>query len=167
MDPLLEFSVMLDDQMVKTRLRDLAHLILGSREERLSRMRDVLSELPPAWYLIGVGPNFSDIIRVGKSEIVIGRSASVLEQPADAVIDYAINDAMLTGPREVSRVHLTVRVASTGNAIEVRDESSSTGTWLLDPGTRLKTSHWHRLEQETAISLGPGAVNVLMPLWMR
>jgi hypothetical protein len=147
--------------MVETRIRDLAHYALGDRQDRVARFAAVLSRLTPGAYLVGLGPHFSDIIRVGDTEIAIGRPASLLEESQDVVIDYSVNDATLNGPREVSRLHVTVRFDSESDAVMVRDESSSTGTWLLPENQLFPAREWVAIENGGIFSLGSGQVNLL------
>lgn len=162
MDEIVQLSAMLNHMMVESRIRDLAHYALGDRDDRVARITAVISQLPIGWYLVGVGPHFCDIIRVGNQEITIGRAASVVEESLDVVIDYAVNDATLTGPREVSRLHLTARVDSGSDVLEIRDEQSSTGTWLVPASEPLDPDVWYSLESGQSISLGPSLVNLLV-----
>ena len=162
MNEIVQLSALLDHMMVESRIRDLAHYALGDRNDRIARITAVVSQLPNGWYLVGVGPHFCEIIRVGRQEITIGRAASVVEEPLEIVIDYAVNDATLTGPREVSRLHLTVRVGGSDDVLEVRDERSSTGTWLQPENERLESGVWHELESGQSIGLGPSQVNLLV-----
>ena len=159
MNEIVQLSLMLDHMMIETRIRDLAHYALGDRDDRIAGIAAIISQLPIGGYLIGVGPHSSDIIRVGKQEITIGRAASGIEEPLDTVIDYAVNDATLTGPREVSRLHLTTRVRGSDDVLEVRDEQSSMGTWLVPENERLEPGEWFELESGKSISLGPSQVN--------
>ena len=156
------FIMRMDQLLVETRIRDLAHYAIGDRSDRVARMSAVMSKLPAGWYLIGLGPHFSDIIRVGSSEITIGRPASLLEESCDSIIDYVVNDATLTGPREVSRLHVSVRVDREQEALEIRDEGSSTGTWVLPGDAPLEANHWHALENGHVISLGSGQINLFV-----
>ena len=156
------FITKMDQLLVETRIRDLAHYALGDRSTRVARMSAVMSKLPAGWYLIGLGPHFSYIIRVGSSEITIGRPASLLEESCDSIIDYVVNDATLTGPREVSRLHVSVRVDKEQEALEIRDEGSSTGTWVLPGDAPLEADLWHMLENGHVISLGSGQINLFV-----
>lgn len=156
-----QLVAVLDQLMVETRIRDLAHYALGDRADRTARLAAVLSRLTSGAYLVGLGPHFSDIIRVGSTEITIGRPASLLEDSQDVVIDYSVNDATLNGPREVSRLHVTVKFDSDADAVLVRDESSSTGTWLLPQNHRLPAREWAAIENGGIFSLGSGQVNLL------
>ena len=154
----------IDHLIVASRIRDLSHYALGDREVRLQRLGAVLSRLPEGWYLIGVGPHFSEIIKVGSDPITIGRAASLNEEPLDTVIDYAVNDATLLGPREVSRLHVSVRLSSDGEGIEVRDESSTTGTYLVPTSERFPTDEWVVIVGGQGVGLGPSGVNVFVVL---
>jgi hypothetical protein len=162
MTELVQLSTTLDRMMVESRIRDLTYYALGDKDYRIAQISAVISKLPAGWYLIGTGPHFSDIIRVGKEEITIGRASSLIENRLETVIDYVVNDAALTGPREVSRLHLTVRVNRDTELLEARDENSSTGTWLLPDNKRLETESWSELESGQSFSLGPSHVNLLM-----
>lgn len=154
----------IDQFCVECRIRDLAHYALGDRSDRLGRIAATLSRLDRGQYLIGVGPHLSGIIRVGAMEIRIGRAASLLESPLDEVLDFEVNDAALTGPREVSRLHMSVCQNPAAIGILVRDESSTTGTWILPDQERLEAGRWTSIELGQAISLGPSGVNLFMPL---
>ncbi len=154
----------IDHLIVASRIRDLSHYALGDREVRIQRLGSVLSRLPEGWFLIGVGPHCSEIIKVGSDPITIGRAASLNEEPLDAVIDYAVNDATLLGPREVSRLHVSVRLSSEGDAIEVRDESSSTGTCLIPTDDPFPPEEWTGLGDGQGFCLGPSGVNVFVVL---
>lgn len=162
MNEIVQLSLLLDHMMIESRIRDLAHYALGDRDDRVARITAIISQLPIGWYLIGVGPHSCDIIRVGRQEIAIGRTASVLEEPLESVIDYAVNDATLTGPREVSRLHLTIRVGGSDDVLEIRDERSSTGTWLVPENERLEPGVWNELENGKSIGLGPSQVNLFV-----
>ena len=74
---------------------------------------------------------------------------------------------MLTGPREVSRLHLAIRVNGPDDVLEVRDEQSSTGTWLLPEDEQLESGIWHELESGQSLSLGPSQVNLFMAVRVR
>lgn len=162
MNEIAVFITKMDHLLVETRIRDLAHYALGDRSERVARMMAVMSKLPSGWYLVGLGPHFSDIIRVGSSEITIGRPASLLEESGEAIIDYVVNDATLTGPREISRLHASVRVDTAQDSLEIRDEGSSTGTWVLPAETPLEANRWHAMENGHVISLGSGQINLFV-----
>ena len=151
-----------DHLIVASRIRDLSHYALGDRGKRIARLGAILSQLTQGWYLIGVGPHFSDIIRVGDDPVTIGRPASLREESLSTVVDYSVNDATLLGPREVSRLHLSVRRRADGEAMEVRDEASTTGTHSLSRGERLPAEEWCSLESGHILSLGPEGVNLFV-----
>lgn len=159
-----KFVEMMDRLLVETRIRDLAHYALGERENRVARMAAVFSQLSPGWYLIGIGPHFSDIVRVGKDPITFGRSPSLLEEPADRVIDYSVNDATLMGPREVSRVHFSARTSEDGELLELFDEGSSTGTWIGDEDYPIEAGQWIEVESGARISLGGSRTNLFVAI---
>ena len=158
----VEVLQVIDHLIVASRIRDLSHYALGERGNRVERLAAILSQLTSGWYLIGVGPHFSDIIRIGASPVTLGRPASLREEPIDQVIDYAVNDATLLGPREVSRLHLSVRQRADGEALEVRDEHSTTGTHSHTLGERLAAGKWCALESGHIFSLGPDGVNMFV-----
>jgi hypothetical protein len=154
----------IDHLMVASRIRDLSHYALGDRAVRTQRLGAVLSRLPEGCYLIGVGPHCSEIIKVGSDPITIGRAASLNEEPSDTVIDYTVNDASLLGPREVSRLHASVRLSPGGGGMEIRDESSTTGTWLMQQSEQLPEGEWVCVGGGEVVSLGSSGVNVFFAL---
>ncbi len=158
----IEFVDMMDRLLVETRIRDLAHYALGNRENRVARMSAVFSRLSPGWYIIGLGPHFSDIVRVGSDPITFGRSPSLLEEPADRIIDYSVNDATLMGPREVSRVHFSVRTSEDGGQLELFDEGSSTGTWIGDEDRPIEAARWTPVDSGSRVSLGGSRTNLFV-----
>ena len=95
----------IDQAIIKSRLNSLTLMMMTDRSERIRRIATVLQELPKGAYLIGTGPSTVGIIPLTVEEVVLGRAATPLEEPAEAVVDYEIGDAMYLGPHEVSRVH--------------------------------------------------------------
>ena len=158
------FVEMMDRLLVETRIRDLAHYALGERENRVARMAAVFSQLSPGWYLVGLGPHFSDIVRVGTDPITFGRSPSLLEQSPDRIIDYSVNDATLTGPREVSRVHFSVRCSQAGDELELYDEGSSTGTWVGDDQQPIESGQWISIDSGAQVSMGGSRTNLFVAI---
>ncbi|MCH2140943.1 MAG: FHA domain-containing protein [Phycisphaerales bacterium] len=152
---------LIDHVLVESRIRDLAHYALGDRSQRMARIVATLSKLTSGWYLVGLGPHFGDIVRVGENPIMFGRPASLLEEPASEVIDYAVNDATLMGPREVSRVHMSVRHDPGEGSLLIRDEHSSTGVWIGHDGSAIPPGDWVDVEAGTLLSLGPSRTNAL------
>ncbi len=98
----------IDQAIIKSRLNSLTLMMMTDRSERIRRIATVLQELPKGAYLIGTGPSTVGIIPLTVEEVVLGRAATPLEEPAEAVVDYEIGDAMYLGPHEVSRVHAKI-----------------------------------------------------------
>ena len=65
-------------------------------------------------------------------EIVIGRLATVLEEPLDRPVDVFVNDATTLTPREVSRVHCVIyrREGVTKHDYWILDKGSTCGTYV-------------------------------------
>ena len=159
-------SVM-DHMLVESRIRDLAHYALGDRAERMARISAIFSRLSPGWYLVGLGPHFNEIVRVGENPILFGRPASLLEESSSEVIDYSVNDATLMGPREVSRSHMSVRHDPENDILEIQDEHSSTGVWLAQDGEPISPGTWNPVDSGALISLGPSRTNTLLALFVQ
>ena len=90
------------------RLSDLALFMTEGQVARAKKIRSVLGHLAPGVYLIGAGPYTQGVHSLMCDEIVIGRLATVLEEPLDRPVDVFVNDATTLTPREVSRVHCVI-----------------------------------------------------------
>ena len=121
-----------DHAIINSRLNCLAVMMTTDRTQRVSRISAVLKELSGGVYLIGTGPSTVGIIPLTVEEVVLGRSATPLEKPADAIIDYEIGDTMYLGPHEVSRVHAKIlrTQGSCGWEFSVCDLGSKCGTFV-------------------------------------
>ncbi len=129
----------------------------------MTRIAASIERLPKGRYLIGLGPNCTQTIRIGKHPIRIGRHPSPLEESRDDVIDYTVDDASLHGPREVSRLHCTIDPEKCGaDEVAVIDEGSSTGTWMQPSGERVESLSRHMLEHGAMLSLGPSGTNLFI-----
>ena len=145
------------------RLRELAFFEPSSTAERLGRIAASIERLSAGRYLIGLGPNCNELIRVGAYPIRFGRHASVLEEPHEMIIDYAVNDASLHGPREVSRYHCTIDpTTSIDSECVLIDEGSSTGTWLQPASQRIEPHDRVTITHGAMFSLGPSAANLVL-----
>ena len=131
--------------------------------ERICKMDTVLKELKPGAYLLGTGSTTVGIIPLTVDEVALGRSATALEEPADAVIDYAATDTLYFAPREVSRSHAKVIRRATGSTLEyvVVDMRSTCGTFVngarVDPG-----GQGVALSHGDVLSLGPSQMSAYM-----
>jgi len=153
-DPLF---LKLDQLISQSRLNALAVLLAGDRRERLVRMMRSLGELPQGAYLLGTGPSTVGIIRLSVDEVVLGRAATPLEEPKEAVVDYVVNDTLYFTPHEVSRVHAKV-IRQPQNQFFLVDIDSTCGTFLN--GERLSpVGEGYPLSHGDVISLGPSQVS--------
>jgi len=159
-DPIL---LQIDKLITGSRLQEVAFIAETDVTERLCKMDAVLKELKPGAYLLGTGSATVGIIPLTVDEVALGRSATTLEKPIDAIIDYAATDTMYFAPREVSRSHAKVIRRITGSRLEyvVMDLSSTCGTFVngmrVDPeGEGVVLSHGD------VLSLGPSQTSTYM-----
>lgn len=133
-DPIL---LKLDKLISLSRLKEIAFIIDTDIRERILKMSLVLKELKPGAYLLGTGPSTVGIIPLTVDEVVLGRSATTLEEPTETIIDYAVADTPYFVPREVSRAHAKVvrNIIDSGVEYIVVDLESSRGTFVN--GTRV------------------------------
>ena len=161
-----QFAAATDELIISARLQDIAEIARSERADRLSRLAAVIAALGPGHYLIGCGPYNTGIIRLGPTDIILGRSASPLEEMSDTVVDYCINDAVYLGPREVSRVHAAIRVDrdETGSTTcLLRDEDSTCGTYLN--GRQIGEGDCPNpamIEAGDIVTLGPSGINAYL-----
>ncbi len=159
----LALAAELEALRFECRLRELSFFTPSSNEPRIARVAATLEALTAGRYVIGLGPNCGDVIRVGRHPIRLGRHAGVLEESSQGVIDYAINDASIVGPREVSRLHATLDPTQCpSDEIQLRDEESSTGTWLYPTMTRVQAANPSMLRHGSLFSLGPSTTNLFV-----
>lgn len=159
----LDAAALVDGLRFQCRLRELAFFDPGSAAERVHRTAASLAQLGAGRYVIGLGPNCQEVIRIGRHPVRLGRHASPLETPRDEVIDFAVNDASLQGPREVSRLHCTIDPSDCGDdEIRLIDEQSSTGTWLMPSMDRVEPSQPTVLASGSIFSLGPTGTNLFL-----
>lgn len=156
-DPIL---LKLDKLISLSRLRELAFIVSTDLKQRLSKMAEVLDQLAPGAYLLGTGPSTVGIIPLSVDEVVLGRPATVLEEPKDTVIDYTATDTLYFVPREVSRTHAKVNRHIVGSEFVyvVVDLKSTCGTLVngdrVDPdGEGVVLSHGD------VLSLGPSQIS--------
>ena len=159
----LALAVELEALRFQCRLRELSFFTPSSTEARVGRLAATLEALTTGRYVIGLGPNCGDVIRVGRHPIRLGRHAGVLEESSQGVIDYAINDASIVGPREVSRLHAILDPTQCpSDEIYLRDEESSTGIWLYPTMTRVLPAIASTLRHGSLFSLGPSTTNLFV-----
>ena len=144
----------IDQAIIKSRLNSLTVMMMTDRSERIRRIATVLQELPKGAYLIGTGPSTVGIIPLTVEEVVLGRAATPLEEPAEAVVDYEIGDAMYLGPHEVSRVHAKIcRVKDQAEwNTAIFDLGSQCGTYVNS--TRVSVDEGKTLERGDVVALG-------------
>jgi len=151
----------MDQLIIDSRLQDLRMIACMPSDERSQRLALVLSQLNPGYYLLGCGPYNSGLIKLGKSDILLGRQSSPLEDISDGVVDYMVNDAVLLMPREVSRNHATIHIDEEDGNIYLHDNGSTTGTWLN--GQRLDSAGIDaEVEPGAVITLGESGVNAYL-----
>jgi pSer/pThr/pTyr-binding forkhead associated (FHA) protein len=144
----------IDKAIIKSRMNSLTVMMMTDRADRVKRIKTVLQELPNGAYLIGTGPSTVGIIPLTVEEVVLGRAATPLETPADAVVDYEVGDAMYLGPHEVSRVHAKIRrtTDTSGTSTVIIDLDSQCGTYIN--GTRATSTDGDTLKHGDVIALG-------------
>ena len=159
-DPIL---LEIDKLITGSRLQEVAFIAETDITERIYKMDAVLKELKPGVYLLGTGSTTVGIIPLTVDEVALGRSATALEKPTDAIIDYAATDTMYFAPREVSRSHAKVLRRITGSRLEyiVVDTKSTCGTFVngvrVDPdGEGVILFHGD------VLSLGPSQMSTYM-----
>lgn len=152
----------IDSQRFQCRLRELAFFGPADAPGRIERIVEMLSQLKPGRYLLGLGPNFSEIVSLRQYPVRLGRHAGPGEASAHEVIDFTVTDAGIGGPREVSRVHCTVTPQPDNPELAwLSDEGSTTGTWLHPQMDRLKPSTPVVLQHGMVFSLGPSGTNLV------
>lgn len=150
----------LDRLICMSRLREIESIVSVGIAKRLSGIVRTLESLTPGEYLLGTGPSTVGVIRLGLGEIVLGRAATVLEEPVHPAVDYVWADAPCFVPREVSRVHarLVGRMAASHVQYLVFDLHSTCGTFVnrqrVEPeGGGVVLSHGD------VVSLGPSQMS--------
>lgn len=146
----------IDQVITLSRLNELRVMLGLDRSVRLAKIAGALAQLPEGAYLIGTGPSTAGIIPLSVDEVVLGRSATPLEEPKDAVIDYAVTDALYFAPHEVSRVH--AKVVNRNGEFFATDLDSTSGTFVNREEVRTE-SEGHRLSHGDILSLGPSQVS--------
>ena len=156
-DPIL---LKLDKLISLSRLKEVAFIVSTDLTARISKMAEVLKRLKLGAYLLGTGPSTVGIIPLTVDEVVLGRSATILEEPTDAVIDFAATDTLYFVPREVSRSHAKVIRRVTDSDVEyvVVDLESTCGTFVN--GTRVDPhDEGVVLSHGDVLSLGPAQIS--------
>ena len=159
-DPIL---LEIDRLITASRLKEITFIVNTDITERISQMDSVLSQLNPGAYLLGTAPSTVGIIPLTVDEVALGRLATILEEPADAIIDYAATDTLYFVPREVSRSHAKVMRCTIGldTRYVVADLGSTCGTFVngvrVDPNDQGVV-----LSQGDVLSLGPSQMSTYM-----
>ncbi|MHC4073991.1 MAG: FHA domain-containing protein [Planctomycetota bacterium] len=153
-DPIL---LEIDRLITTSRLKEIAFIVNTDVTERIFQMDSVLSQLKPGAYLLGTGPSTVGIIPLTVDEVALGRMATTLEEPADAIIDYAATDTLYFVPREVSRSH----TIGSDTKYVIADLGSTCGTFVngvrVDPNDQgIVLSHGD------VLSLGPSQMSTYM-----
>jgi pSer/pThr/pTyr-binding forkhead associated (FHA) protein len=156
-DPVL---LKLDKLISLSRLKEIAFIVSTDLTLRISKIATVLKQLKPGAYLLGTGPSTVGIIPLTVDEVVLGRSATILEEPQDTIIDYAVTDTLYFVPREVSRTHAKVKrhIIDSNMEYMILDLESTCGTFVnsnrVDPN-----SEGVVLSHGDIISLGPSQIS--------
>lgn len=160
MDDTNEIAGKIERAIIQSRLQELALMLATDHSDRVSRISQALSRLRPGAYLAGTGPSTVGLIPLTVDEVVLGRAATPLEEPAETVIDYYVADTMYFAPREVSRTHVKVvrRITGQGASFSAVDLGSSCGTYVN--GQRIgQDNNGHALSHGDVVSLGPHHVS--------
>jgi hypothetical protein len=159
---MLELAAWIDSQRFQCRLREVAFFNPAQSEERVQRVAKTLSMLSHGRYLVGLGPNFSEIVSLRSHPVRLGRHAGPGESTTDEVIDFAVSDAGVGGPREVSRLHCTITPDREDlEKAWIVDDCSSTGTWLFPEMRRIDAAIPTPLRHGALICLGPSGTNLV------
>jgi len=162
-----ELAAWLDAHRFQCRLRELSFFSPAAASDRVQRIVETLSQLLPGRYLLGLGPNFSEIVSLREHPVRLGRHAGPGEPSAREVIDFAVNDAGISGPREVSRVHCTVTPdRDDPSHAWLSDDGSTTGTWLYPTMDRLDPSSPVSLRHGSLFSLGSSGTNLVVMIYI-
>ena len=158
------------DRLARTaRAQDLSLLLSQSELERMTRIATVIEKLGSGTYLVGSGPYTQGVYSIMADEVVLGRLATVMEEPLDQPVDIFCQDVPCLTPREVSRYHAMIfRLGDTRKRYFVRDLGSTCGTYVN--GERLQTGNDNEpvaeLKHGDVISLGPSHINTYVFAWM-
>ena len=149
--------ITLDRLIGLSRLNELAVLMSQDRTTRIASMVSALRRLRPGSYLLGTGPSTLGIIPLSVDEVVLGRSATPLEEHSDTVVDYAVADTPYFVPCEVSRAHAKIlrQREQDGVTYAIVDLGSTCGTYI----------NGHRLSSKAelvSLSLGPSQRSTYM-----
>jgi pSer/pThr/pTyr-binding forkhead associated (FHA) protein len=157
---------------VTARLQDTAYFMRGDEATRIQLVQAVLERLDPGVYLVGAGPYTQGVYSLMSDEIVVGRLATVLENPLGQAIDVFVNDAATLTPREVSRLHCAIYCHQGVGKHDywLIDRGSTCGTFLngrmLEPPKAQEEAEIRRVSQALSngdvISLGPSLVNTFL-----
>ena len=75
-------AVLKIEKMIRTsRLNDLDSLMKIGQTQRVSEIGESIAKLDPGGYLIGCGPYTQGIYRLSASETILGRQATLHEEP--------------------------------------------------------------------------------------
>ena len=169
---LRQLSSRFEKLSVTARLQDTAYFMRSDEATRIQLVQAVLQRLDPGVYLVGTGPYTQGIYSLMSDEIVIGRLATVLENPLGQAIDVFVNDAATLTPREVSRLHCAIyrRQGVVSHDYWLIDQGSTCGTFLngqkLEAPKTKEEDEMRRVSQSLSdgdvISLGSSLVNTFM-----
>lgn len=152
-DPLL---YEIDKLITSSRMKEIRFIMRMDTMERISKIAAALKLLQTGEYLLGTGPATAGIIPLDIEEVVLGRPATIFEQPIQTAIDYVAIDTLYFTPREISRIHAKVirRVVDSHTEHIVVDLGSTCGTYVngvkVDPD-----GNGHLLSHGDVLSLGP------------
>lgn len=172
-----QIAIKIDQLGVTARLGELSLFMRDGESSRAQMIRAVLGRLNPGVYLVGSGPYTQGVHSLMCDEVVIGRLATVLEEPLDRPVDIFVNDAATLTPREVSRVHCAIyrKEGVTKHDYWIIDRGSTCGTYVNReklPAPEASDSDDVRLASRPlansdVISLGPSLINSFVFLDLR
>ena len=167
-----QLAKMIEKLNVAARLHDVAFFMQEGEVSRVHKIQSILEHLDPGVYLVGAGPYSHGVYSLMCDEIIVGRLATVTEQPLGRPVDIFVNDAAGLTPREVSRVHCAIyrRDGVANHDYWLIDRGSTCGTFLNDvklesptsdePGEICRVSR--ALSGGDVIALGPSLVNTFL-----
>lgn len=145
------------DRLIRlSRLREVEFIMSTDVAVRMREVAGTLEQLQPGEYLLGTGPSTVGIIPLNSHEVVLGRPPTVLEAPAEPLVDYYAVDTLYFVPREVSRRHARIirQITLSGVFHIVVDMDSTCGTFVNEKPVDPK-GNGVVLRHGDVISLGP------------
>ncbi len=98
MDDLTDLSKLIDGAIIKSRLNMFGVMMMADPAARHAAIANTLAALPSGAYLIGTGPSTVGIVPLTVDEVVIGRSATPVEKPAEQLPTTRSRTRSILGP---------------------------------------------------------------------